>query len=85
MKMNKIKEQLREFYTKNNIGMKRREKLIKSDITSIKRQLRMFYDFPVNYNEIDLLSMFIWQESIEGHYYWSARCIGVAIEDIYKR
>lgn len=80
--MNTIKKQLREFYTKNNIGMKRMEKLIKSDINSIVRHTKGTINASV-YKSIMLDSAFIWKNSPEGFYYWQSRDYQRIVENIF--
>lgn len=81
MILREAKRQLREFYAANGVGIRRTEKLVKSDLRRVLRntaqavldEVRPYRRLGIRHQFAQLDMLFVWGESPEGHDYWKAR------------
>lgn len=92
MLLSEAKRQLREFYAVNGVGIRRAEKLVKSDLRRALRntqqtvlgEAREYIRGTGTKRVAQLDMLFVWGESPEGHEYWAARDWGrVAPEHVH--
>lgn len=72
--MRTIKRQLRQFYASQGIGVRRAEKLIKSDLNAVRRYTNMSLGVHPKHHLIQAMT---WCHTPQGWRYWAARHYGI--------
>lgn len=72
--MRTIKRQLRQFYADLGIGVRRAEKLIKSDLNAVRRYTNPRVGV---HPEHQLIQAMLWCHTLQGWRYWAARHYGL--------